>query len=71
MDISKNTIDVICSCKKKIKVTLKQVANQESIKCNCGDTIKLLDKNGATKKGINDVKKSFEQLQKTLRNFGK
>ena len=73
IDISKQKIQSNCpSCNHKFSVTLKQVANEEIIKCNsCKNDIQLKDSNGSSKKSIRDVNKSFKDLEKTLKNFGK
>ncbi len=37
IDISKQTVKVDCTeCNRLINVTLKQVANEALIRCNCG-----------------------------------
>ena len=72
IDISKQTVKVECSeCNRSISVTLKQVANEVLIKCNCGQEIQLKDSNGINKKAIKDVNKSFKDLERTLKNFGR
>lgn len=72
MDISNQTVKVQCSeCNRSISVTLKQVANETLIRCNCGQEIQLEDSNGTNKKAIKDVNKSFKDLERTLKNFGK
>ncbi len=72
IDISKQTVKVDCTeCNRSINVTLKQVANEALIRCNCGQEIQLKDSNGTNKKAIRDVNKSFKDLERTLKNFGK
>lgn len=72
IDISKQTVKVDCpECNRSISVTLKQVANETLIKCNCGQEIQLKDSNDTNKKAIRDVNKSFKDLERTLKNFGK
>ena len=72
IDVSKQTVKVECSeCNRSINVTLKQVANEALIECKCGQEIQLKDSNGTNKKAINDVNKSFKDLERTLKNFGK
>ena len=72
IDISKQEINLNCeSCGRKITVSLKQVANQETITCFCGTKIKLQDSKGSSKKAIRDVNKAFKDLEKTLKSFGK
>lgn len=72
IDISKQRVKVECpECNRSINVTLKQVANEALIKCNCGHEIQLKDNNGSSKKAIKDVNKSFKDLERTLKNFEK
>ena len=72
IDISKQSVTVDCpECNRSISVTIKQVANEALIKCNCGQEIQLKDSNGTNKKAIKDVNKSFKDFEKTLKNFGK
>jgi len=72
IDISKQTVKIDCTeCNRSINVTLKQVANEALIRCNCGQKIQLKDSNGTNKKAIKDVNKSFKDLERTLKNFGK
>lgn len=72
IDISKQTVKLNCpKCKKEISVSLKQVANEESVKCACGHGIQLKDNNGTNRKAINDINRSFKDLEKTIKNMGK
>lgn len=73
IDISKQKIQSKCpSCNHLFSVTLKQVANEEIIKCiNCKNNIQLKDSNGSSRRSIREVNKSFKDLKKTLKNFGK
>ena len=72
IDISKQTVKVDCpECNRAISVTLKQIANEALIKCNCGQEIQLKDNNGTNKTAIKDVNKSFKDLERTLKSFGK
>ena len=73
IDISKQEIESDCpSCNSKFSITLQQVSNQETIRCrSCGENIRLIDKGGSARKGIRDVNKSFNDLEKAFKNFGK
>ena len=72
IDISKQKIDITCeSCNRGISISLEKVANEETITCRCGIKIKLQDGNGKSKKAIRDINKSFRDLDKTLKTFGK
>lgn len=72
-DLSKQKIDFPCpSCQRKLKVTLQQVAKQQSVTClSCAETIQLQDKNRSASQSIRNVNKSFRSLEKTLKKFGK
>ena len=70
MDISKQKIKIDCSsCKSTNEVTLKQVADESTISCKCGQTIKLNDKDGSAKKAINDLNKAFDDLDNSLKGI--
>lgn len=72
MDISKQTVKLDCpECKRSISVTLKQVADEVTLKCNCGQEIKLTDSNGTAKKSIKDVNKSFKEFENALKKLGR
>lgn len=72
IDISKQTVKLDCpKCKRSMLVTIKQVADEALIKCNCGQEIQLKDSNGTNKKAIKDINKSFKDLENTLKKFGK
>jgi hypothetical protein len=70
MDISKQKVELNCSsCKSTIEVTLKQVADESTISCKCGHTIKLSDKDGSAKKTIKDFNKAFDDLDNSLKGL--
>lgn len=72
IDISKQSVKLDCpECKRSMSVTIKQVADEVLIKCNCGQEIQLKDSNGTNKKAIRDINKSFKDLENTLKKFGK
>lgn len=72
IDISKESVKLDCpECKRSMSVTIKQVADEALIKCNCGQEIQLKDSNGTNKKAIRDINKSFKDLENTLKKFGK
>lgn len=72
VDISKQTVKIDCpECKRAISVTLKQVADEALVKSSCGQEIKLKDNNGSAKKSIQEINKSFQGLEDTLRKLGK
>jgi len=72
IDISKQTVKIDCpECKRPITVTLKQVANEALMKCNCGREIQLVDSNGTNKKAIRDINKSIMDIDKAFYKLGK
>lgn len=72
IDISKQTVKLNCpECKKEISVSLKQVADETVVKCNCGQSIQLKDSNGSSRKAIHDINKSFKELDSTIKNLGR
>ena len=72
LDISKQEVKFDCpECGVSNTVTLKQVADEETVKCSgCGKNINLTDKDGSTKKAISSVEKSFEDLENTIKKLG-
>lgn len=66
IDISNQT-----ECKRSITVSLKQVADEVTVKCNLGKGIKLTDNNGSAKKSISEINKSFKDLENTFKNLGR
>jgi len=72
IDVSKQNISINCpACKRSIIISLKQVADVVSVKCSCGQGVKLTDNNGSAKKSIRDINKSFQDLENAFKNFGK
>ncbi len=72
IDISKEKVSISCpDCKRVIKVTIAQISKQEAVGCTCGQSIQLVDDKGSNKKAIKDINKSFKDLEKTIKKFGK
>lgn len=72
VDISKQAVKINCpECKRSISVTIKQVAAEDLVNCNCGQKIKLKDNNGSAKKSIRDINKSFQDLEKAFKSLGR
>lgn len=73
IDISKQKIDFKCpNCNKGLRISLAQVSREEVIICTqCKQEIKLKDSEGSTRKGIRDINKAFDDLEKTIKSFGK
>ena len=71
-DIGESQIEIECGkCKRKHKVTLKQVTQKKIIKCLCGVNLELEDKDGSVARSIRDVNKSLGDLRRKLKRFGK
>lgn len=72
IDIRKEKIDFPCpDCGKNVKATLEQVAREDTVKCSCGQDIKLTDKDGGAKKSIRKMDEAFKDLEKVFKKFGK
>jgi transcription elongation factor Elf1 len=72
IDISKQKVKIDCpACNSEIEVTMQQVADEMTLVCHCGQKIKLQDKDNSAKNGIKNFNKTFDDLNKTLKNFGK
>lgn len=70
-DISKQKVSVKCGCGRNHQVTLKDVTTRRTVRCSCGVNIQLEDGNGSVKRSISDTNKSFNDLEKVLRRFGR
>jgi len=72
-NISQRKIDVDCpECGARNQVTLKQMENQEIIKCSgCKKDIALIDKDGSMKRSTADINKADKDLENTIKKFGK
>jgi len=72
MDISNTKIDISCpGCKRKRSVSLNDISNGKTVKCICGQMIKLVDKGHSMQRGIKDLNKAFSSLEKSFKKLGK
>lgn len=72
VDIGKQTVAMNCpQCKRITNVSIQQVADEALVKCICGQRIQLKDSGGSNRKAINDINKSFKDLDRTFRNLGR
>ncbi len=71
MDIGKQTVKIDCpDCKRQISVSLNQISRQALIRCSCGQAIQL--KGGANnQKVINDINRSFKDLENAFKKLGR
>lgn len=70
-DLSKEKIDVKCSCGRKHVATLENAINRKVIRCSCGTNIQLSDNNGSVKKSVSDINKAFKDLENTFKRLGR
>lgn len=70
-DIGKQKVDVTCNCGRRHSPTLQDVSNRRSIRCGCGATIQLNDSGGSVKKGVSDINKSLNDLEKMFKGLGR
>lgn len=72
LNIGKEKVEFACeNCGRKLKIRLEQASREEIIKCNyCGVKIHLKD-DGSVRKGIRDINKSFNELEKSFKKLGK
>lgn len=72
IDISKQKVEIDCpNCKLKVEVTIKQVCDEASVVCLCGQTMTLQDKDNSMKNEVKKVNDAFVDLEKTIRNIQK
>jgi peptide subunit release factor 1 (eRF1) len=65
IDLNKKTVKIDCSkCKRSITVSLKEIADEVLIECDCGDTIQLIDRDGTNKKAIEKINNALKDFQK-------
>lgn len=68
--IENKIVEVTCgTCNAKIKVRLKQVANEERIKCKCGQKIQLIDTRNVAKNTIIKVNAANKKLFKAIKKL--
>ncbi len=72
-DFNFQWIDFNCSkCKYQIHTQIIDVKNECIVYChNCKTSIKLKDESASSHKSIKNINKAFNELNKTLKNFGK
>jgi len=59
-------------CKAQNRITLAQIKREETIKCTeCGAEIQLTDKDKRVQKETENIQHSLDELEKTLRKFGR
>lgn len=59
-------------CGAQNKVSLGQIEREETIQClNCGVKINLKDKDGGVRRGTRDIQRALDDLNRTLRRFGR
>jgi len=75
MPLNLDDVEIEFKCPKcdfSNKVQLKQVRLGATIICSgCHANIKLVDKNASTQRAINDIQKSFEDLERTIEKINR
>jgi transcription elongation factor Elf1 len=72
IDIGKQKISNNCpACGKVYTVTIKQVADQATVKCLCGQQIQLRDSGGSAKKAVRDINKAALDLERAFKRLGR
>lgn len=70
-DLSKQAIEIKCSCGRRHSATLKDSINARLIKCTCGASIQLRDDNNSVRKGVVTINNTIKQLGRGMRKFGR
>ena len=73
IDFYKRRVERTCpKCQGKYVFELGQIAKEDIVTCNnCSVEIQLIDTNGSAKQQLQKVTQKFNELEKTLKNFGK
>jgi len=68
MNIAELTYEIPCpSCRHQIAVSMQEIANQSVLDCtDCHQRIRVVDEDGATKKGIRSVNRILKNLDNQL-----
>lgn len=73
MPLNMNNIEIEFKCPNcgfSNKVRLRQVRLGQVIICSgCHENIRLVDKDASVQRGINEIEKSFEDLEKTMKQM--
>lgn len=71
-DPEKETKPLKCpECKAPLVVTLGQIQRQETVQCkSCQTNIHLEDKNGSAAKAVTNISNAFDELRRTIEDFG-
>jgi len=73
LDLDNIEIGVKCpKCGFSNKVRLKQVRLAQVVICSgCHENIKLTDKDASTQRAIEEIEKSFEDLERTIKEINR
>jgi len=72
MDIGKTKTDISCPvCKRKKSVSLDDISKGRTVKCICGQMIKLVDQGHSMQRGVKDLNNAFSKLEKSFKRFSK
>lgn len=69
--LDKSEVEISCpECKRKFKVTLKQIANEEEVTCpRCKEGIHLKDSDGSVRNSLQSVDKELRKLKNSLKGI--
>jgi len=68
MSLRTINLDIICpACNIKKKIKLDDIAKNKNVKCTCGCTIKLNDKNKKTNKTLKEFDKTIKSLNRVIK----
>ncbi|MDX2001493.1 MAG: hypothetical protein SFW35_03625 [Chitinophagales bacterium] len=71
LDLGKTKTTINCpECSRKISITLNDIANSRTVRCSCGQTIKLVDKNGNNRQVLNKMNNSMRNLENSFKRLG-
>lgn len=73
LDLDNTEIEFKCpKCGFSNKVTLKQVHLGQVVICSgCHENIKLVDKDASTQRAIEEIEKSFKDLERTIEEINR
>ena len=71
-DIGQERVSLRCpSCGRTVGFTLADVAGRKTIRCSCGSSIVLEDKQGSVRRSTQQVNKALRDLENTIKRFNR
>lgn len=68
-DIGQSQIEVNCDCGQMHIVSLHDVSTDYTIDCNCGRSIRLMDKEGSVGQCVQEINDAVKNLQEAFRRI--